>query len=319
MSLLPTIFFVELHRPHEVDLIEILGRPLSYWVSQSTFQPVEDRAKADYKMEEASSSSPPRNSIPAFFPVSKPKPMKTAAESIHIGSVDKQELNNVKALCAQVLKGHKKLTKEIKSFQSELQAQAKESSKVSAATARLIMEVLQAEQKKNFRYQSIALDMKERAFNARADKMEEACLHHCNEHLKALEKSMTVSNPIQDISEMKLLLDNEILVNAQFRKDFSQWMEDRQSGDEKENQQYFGQEVVLVENDEESSYIFATNLGEVDECAPLNTTSMSSSDEDSDDSKMVEPPTSPTRGSCGIRRRKHPWNPLIRKWDRISL
>jgi broad specificity phosphatase PhoE len=206
-------------------------------------------------------------------------------------SVDRQELDNVKLLCAQVLKGHKKLARQLELFQSQLHSKAACSSEKSSTAARQVLATLKEEQQQQLRIQLIAMEMKERAFGARAKQMEEHCLRSFNEQLVQWKKSQDVSHQREDdVSEMQR--------NVQFRRDFSRRIGPSRL-EEEENQ--YGQEVVLVEH-KHVPVVFATNAGDVAEVAPLNMTSVSSIDEDSDDSKMVEPSSSPPRRSRGVWR-----------------
>lgn len=326
-------------------MIELLSRPLSYWVSKNDSDLDHNGASdiLDYggmdKKQQPSSAPDKESPIPSFFPVSSQAATRNKTSSHRI---DRQELNNVKLLCAQVLKGHKKLSKQLKVCQEQLEEDKNKKRDTSVDRKELLQE-LNEQQQFHFRRQLIALDMKERAFSARLRKTEERCKQHCTDQLSSWKQSLDVwkADTDEQWKEWKVLLDHEVQVNAHFRADFSQWMEDQQrssfpscepassfeSG--KENEEYADDDV---DDDETTPILFATNLGEVSEQAPLCNSGSSSSDDvlpgyggnqdddDDDDDELlrVEKVPVPPRRPFLIRRR-HPWTPLARKWDRICL
>lgn len=72
--------YAKRHRKNETEVIELLSRPLSYWVTERSRDP-NTSMTSFYSREVEETRSPP------------PQP-----------SIDRQELYNVKLLCAQVLK-----------------------------------------------------------------------------------------------------------------------------------------------------------------------------------------------------------------------
>jgi hypothetical protein len=347
-------------------LIELLSRPLSHWVSKvDTSRFVESdigsaleygRVVDDQPKKEASSSS---ILLPSFFPVSSPAPggarPKTTSTSKNKNNalrIDRQELNNVKLLCAQVLKGHKKLSKQLKVCQEQLSKKDDDddddddkSKRDTATTKQELLQELNEQQQFHFRRQLIALDMKERAFTARVCKMEERCEQHCADQLFSWKQSMHgwKSQTEDQWKEWKVLLDHEVQVNARFRNDFSLWMEDHQSngtigplGCEQAAASFESGKENDDDDDKTTPILFATNLGEVSESAPLCNSGSSSSDDaadadddaailkhavndgDEDDDELRKVPLAPPRRPFLIRRR-HPWTPLARKWDRVCL
>lgn len=204
-----------------------------------------------------------------------------------------------------------------------------------------LLDQVQQQQQDQFRRQLIALDMKERAFLARVQKMETTCQQHIKDQLLSLQQSLDAwkSESTDQWKEWKVLLDHERQVNARFRDNLSQWMEDRNRDESQDDDFDYNEEDDDggKENDE-TPIVFATNLGETDECTPLRGSSSSSSSSSGED-EMVHVQSS--RGGVYTQvvhadgnddeliqlpfrrpylvRRKHPWNPLVRKWDRITL
>ena len=303
------VVIVEQHRSKETDLIELLNRPLSYWLSQVASHPTEGGAHP--------SDAGQVIDKPAAHPVGpasheKPSPLPPGLTEASTATnitplVDRQELDNVKCLCAQVLKGHKRLARQLELFQTQLQEKNESSAtKTSSAAAQRVLETLKEEQNKQFRIQLLALDMKERAFDARAKRMEERCLDQFDEQLTQWKKTHENSLCTRQTSELKGLLDGEVSMNEQcHRERSSQRMQMYRWQD---NQA--GQEVVLWEKNHFPGF-FPMNLAELEEPTPLNVTSTSFSD-GSENPDSPEPP-SPSRRRRGIGRFRHPREPSVRR------
>ena len=329
-------------------MIELLSRPLSDWIpttnpaKANTDERQVNHASGDndydydYGVGETtmnkaatSISSAASSVIPSFFPVFNPGPRKEKSSSQTRGNshsnsnnnsnsnsnstIDRQELNNVKLLCAQVLKGHKKLSKQVKACQETLQGIStldkhnNNKNKNNNNNEESILQKVQEQQQTQFRRQLIALDMKERAFMARVNKMEATCTQRSKEESNTNQNQWILMNQklanlqtsweawkvesTNQWKEWKVLLDHERQVNATFRNDFSEWMEDRTStndasswDDDYESGKENEEEEEDGKDDGETPIVFATNLGEVSDCAPLRgSTSSSSSDDDDPD------------------------------------
>jgi hypothetical protein len=204
--------YAKRHRKHDKKLLELLSRPLSFWVSKR--------------------NRDPNASITSFREDRVPPP----------SAVDKQDIYNVKVLCAQVLKGHKKLAKQLVKCQEQL-----ETSKFDKTE---ILKELHEQQQHHFYRQLIALDMKEKAMRAHANKMEERCMNQCELKVKGWQKGMESwkSSTEAKMKEWQVLLEHEVKINAHFRNDLGEWME----------------EQGPIE-----TFMFATPLGELNEDAPL--------------------------------------------------
>jgi hypothetical protein len=125
--------------------------------------------------------------------------------------------------------------------------------------------------------------MKEKAMRAHVNKMEERCMNNVDSKVKAWKQGMDSWKSSTDakMKEFQVLLEHEVKINAHFRNDLALWMEEQ---------------VVPVQ----TPFMFATNLGELNEEAPLCPNKKAVSE----DLNHVK---------------KRPWKPLFRHWDRIML
>ena len=221
--------YAKKHHRHNKELIEILQRPLIYWINQR-------EKDAQPSVTSLTVEDDNRRIDP---PLSTPRTPNEPSQ------IDRQEIDNVKKLCAQVLKGHKKLSKRVTTCQEKLDA-------VYFDKAQILKE-LHEEQKNNFHRQAIALDMKERAMNEKLNKMEELCTERFQGKYEDWKQSVDLWKTSTDnkLTEWHVLLENEIKVNSHFRNDLSRWMD----------------EQSLESRD--TPFVFATPLGELNERVPL--------------------------------------------------
>jgi hypothetical protein len=205
--------YVKRHRKKDRHMIELLSRPLSFWISERNRDP---NASITSFREEPDA----RTALPSPPPV------------------DREELYNVKLLCAQVLRGHKKLAKQVADCEKKVETAHLDKAQV--------LKELHDQQKKHFRYQLIALEMKEKAMRAHVNKMEERCLKNCDVKVQGWRKGLDSWKMKTDerMNEWRLLLDYEIKINAHFRKD-------------------------QTSEGTATPFVFATPLGELDEKIPL--------------------------------------------------
>jgi hypothetical protein len=217
--------YAKRHRKGDKTLIELLGRPLSFWITERSR---DARASLtsfrDEERQDARNPPPP--------PPPPPPP-----------SVDRQELYNVKLLCAQVLKGHKKLAKQVVACKEKLEEARFDKTQV--------LKDLHEQQKKHFYTQLIALDMKEKAMRAHVNRMEERFDKKSEARVQGWKKGLDSwkSTTEERMREWNVLLEHDITINAHFRKDVSEWMEETSTT------------VTPI--------VFATSLGELNEEAPL--------------------------------------------------
>lgn len=161
------------------------------------------------------------------------------------------------------------------------------------------MKELQEQQRSQFYRQLIALDMKEKAMRAYVDKMEKQCMDHVDSRVDCWKKGMESwkSSTESKMQEWKILLEKEVKVNAHFRNDLTHWMEE---------QMLFRDELThwmeeQVQKSVQTPFMFATNLGEMNEETPLCPDKKNDFVGDAD------------------RVKKRPWKPFFRHWDRIML
>ena len=189
--------YAKRHRKKDKELIELLSRPLSYWVTERRKDPAA--------------------AVTSFGDLNHHG--KSASLSPSSDLIDHHELQNVKKLCHRVLKGHKKLLKKMEKCEKNVDA-------AQVNKAQVMMD-LHEQQQKQFYRQLIALDMKEKAMRAYVKKSEERCLKSCDAKLQSwrsgLESWKTATE--DSIKEWQVLLGHESKVNAHFRNDLSKWME----------------------------------------------------------------------------------------------
>jgi hypothetical protein len=179
-------------------------------------------------------------------------------------------------------------------FHEQMQSQAESLGKTSSTTSQRILETLQEEQKRQFRIQLIALDMKKRAFDVRAEQLAQQCLERYDELLQRSNRFHP--NPQQVASKSKLLHDPQRQANSLFRPKPSQPSQPTMKHCRTEDMDsQHGQEVVLIPSRRRNAFPIAANVSNGDEFPLLNTTSLPSSDEESNDSTTVAPPVSPPR------------------------
>jgi hypothetical protein len=248
--------FAKQHRKDDKALIDLLSQPLSFWMTERGRDP--DASLTSF--------APPEAVNRVVTPLPPPKCSKATA-------VDREELDNVKLLCAQVIKGHKNLAKQVATCQDKLEDARVDKSQ--------ILKELHEEQKKHFYRQLVALDMKERTMQLQMRRMEERCAEHCESTLQGWTRGLHLWKSSADVrmKESRALLDREIQVNAQFRSDVAQWMDDEQS----------------TGTPETAPFVFATPLEEHSERWCLF-----------------------PKGALDHMKRRQ-WQPLFRQWDRIML
>lgn len=199
--------------------------------------------------------------------------------------VDHQEVENIKQLCSQLLKAHKKMAKQVVACKNDLELQSKIIESMNNTKGDILIE-MEEKQKHQFYRQLIALDMKEKAYKTRLRQMEKSHVEELETRMNAWKEEIMDwrESTREEIQEMQFLVDHEAKINASFRNDLAEWMEEQ--------------------HEEKSrnvpAFVFATNLGEIDDEAPL------------------------CGSNAGIEVtldhvKKRPWRPLFKHWDRIML
>jgi len=295
-------------------LIELLSRPLSYWVTESkhhtraTKSCIKEFGASKNVLSEVMTSSHYNKTIPS------PNPLPVVASDVlkshpsnRLNKIDREEINNVKKLCAQLIRGHRKIAKEVVECKKKIHSQSE--ALASAGSKDQILQELTESQRSQFFHQLIALDMKERAYKARLDKME-------RNYVRQLENRLSdwTEKTRDQIFELQLLVKSEARVNTNFRNELADWIEECQ---EKENKCI-------------PSFVFATNMGETGMEVPLvdyddDDRVCAESDDDhrvcaeSDDDHRVCAENDENASSSLNCVKRRPWKPLFKHWDRIML
>jgi hypothetical protein len=289
--------YAKRHHKDRPGLIELLSRPLSYWVNESKNQ--QRNANISSRDDEPESNSGLTSSITSFSrhilaavtpnnsrqqPVVTPPEKKTSSSPTT--SIDREEVENIKTLCSQLLKAHKKLNKQVVACKNDVELHANLIESMNNTKCDLLIQ-MEEQQKHHFYRQLIALDMKEKAFKAKLRKMQKSHVEELESKMNEWKKnaeSWTASTKNQ-IEELQILVNHEAKVNAHFRNDLAEWMEEKRQ----------------EESQNVPAFVFATNLGEVNDQAPLCGNS----------SDGIEVTLHHVK--------KRPWRPLFKHWDRIML
>jgi hypothetical protein len=200
-SHLDPLSYAKRFRPEEKELIQLLSLPISHWikpgVSSTTSSPqysykpqksptrsmrsdfVEtDEEQSKFMLSNYSCGSTDTTvSENSFERTAARGRAKMTTTSSALMKTDSTELNNIKLICLSVLKGHRRLTKELLNVQKQLlkvtEMSAKETIpsqadillKLEKQNAKLLMN-LQEEQQRATRTQLMALEIKEQAIQA---------------------------------------------------------------------------------------------------------------------------------------------------------
>ena len=202
--------YAKRNRKDNQELIQLLEKPLGFWIEATTKQRnVDNRSITSFQKHHSER------------PIS-PKTVVVETETVHNQSlVDQQELANVKLLCAQALRAHKKLSQQLTIYQDQLEAAKYD--KVE------LLKELEAQQKKHFRYQLIALDMKEKALRSHCKTSQENCIKECKSNVEVCQEEFKTWKVSADkkMSEWEDLVEQEAKINAHFRNDLSKWIEEQ--------------------------------------------------------------------------------------------
>jgi hypothetical protein len=294
--------YAKRHHKDRPGLIELLSRPLSYWVTECKTHQQHQRRMEDAARDAApdtnitmpsSITSLSRHIFSAMAPnqstLSKQQqqllPGLTESCNPPPTMVDREEIENVKKLCSQLLKAHRKMAKQVVACKNDLELQCKVIESMNNTKGDILIE-MEEKQKHQFYRQLIALDMKEKAYKAKLRQMEKSHLEKLETRMNALKEEIIdwKESTRDEIEELQFLVGHEAKVNASFRNDLAEWMEEQHQ----------------EESRNIPSFVFATNLGEIDDKAPL------------------------CGNDVGIEVtldhvKKRPWRPLFKHWDRIML
>lgn len=196
-------------------------------------------------------------------------------------SAEKQELQNVKQLCLSVLKGQKRLSREVLRVKESISqnisipsilGDSVEEDSLPTITDDCIEKLRELEetQKRNFKASLIALDMKEQAMRAYVRRMEasikqfmdnakpEKVANRCEEAVDGLKDQIRITARCVDdfagffdnrITEVELNLDQEIQRNAYFRGG----VQHKLGMDQDE-----GEGVEVIRKSDRTPFVFAT-------------------------------------------------------------
>ena len=170
-------------------------------------------------------------------------------------NIDREELNNVKTLCALLWKSQRKMAKQMNASKSEIEIHSELIANM--GTKDEILEDLMKQQRSQMFRNWIALDTKERAYQKTLEKMEKNYIKQLEKRLHSWTGSMRLWNEStrEQLEELRELVDSEAETNEYFRSNMTDWVE-KYTVDQENNSNV-------------PSQVFATNLGEVDQKVPL--------------------------------------------------
>jgi hypothetical protein len=248
-SYLDPLSYVKRFRPNESDLIGLLSLPLSHWLCSSgtngeTAGGATSNTASTSTSTDSKHSTPSKASTHSYMPsVATMNPTQPQQSVPNLSGLntnynynpirstlsvsDRQELNNVKTLCASVMKGQKRLSREMEACKEHVASTvpfANTTTVSSAETSQQLLEQqkalvgkhqeqnavllkeMQGQQHKHFRVQLIALDMKERAMRAHVSSMEHRIVQQVLEYNK---KTLPLQSPPPPPQQQQLLGMNE--------------------------------------------------------------------------------------------------------------
>lgn len=229
---------------------------------------------------------------------------------INKNEINREEMNNMKTLCVHLWKSHRKMARQINDCKIDIESRSKVLATM-GTKEEILEELMKAQRSQMFR-NLIALDMKERAYQSRLDKMEERYVQQLEKRLHSWTGSMRLWNEStrEQLQELRTFVDSEADINGQFRNNMTDWIEKYQQDQEN--------------NPSLPSHVFATNLGEINERIPLCAafrgafcgygTDTTDGDTDTDPIIGVDENASPLK-----RVKKRPWKPLFKNRDKIPL
>jgi hypothetical protein len=261
--------YAKRHHKDRPGLIELLSRPLIYWVTESKNQ--QRKASRDDETVTVNSRTSSTPLIPSSFSSrhedggeamtpSSPR-QQTDVETIvtektsHAPTlVEREEIENIKTLCSQLLRAHKKMNKQVLACKNYLELHANLIESINNTKSDILIQ-MEEQQKHHFYRQLIALDMKEKAYKAKLRKIQKSHVGELESRMKGWKETMKAwtESTKEQIDELQFLFDTEATINAHFRNDLAEWLEEQQR-DECRNV---------------PTFVFATNLGEINEKAPL--------------------------------------------------
>jgi hypothetical protein len=275
---------------------ELLSRQLSYWISENKQRQQQERNQNQPFMTLRDDPNASVTSFSKTIVASLPSGLHKASvldsnrlDKCGIRSnidVIELEVHNLKVLCSQLLRSHKIMAKQIAACREEIRMRSPSvmNSRKSILQKKNVGEMdgvlreLQEQQKHHFFRQLISLDMKEKAFEARVRRVEESFLSKMDTKLTGWEKIMTAwkESTQEQLNEIQVLIGSESKVNARFRHDLAGWLEEQQHCQSSDH-----------------SFLFATNLGDMNNTVPLCGSANNSAD--------------------GVKKR--PCKPVFEHWD----
>jgi hypothetical protein len=223
-SYLDPLSYVKRFRPNENDLIGLLSLPLSHWLcgggtnsgeaAGNTTSTSTDTSKQSTQSTQSTPSNPSTYAYKSAAAMAQPQQQQSSMTPSGLNTnynynpirstlsaADRQELNNVKTLCAGVVKGHKRLSREMEACKEHVASTLLSANATTVSSAELeqqqttlvekhqeqnavLLKEMQDQQQKHFRVQLIALDMKEKAMRAHVHGMERRIVQQVLEYNK---------------------------------------------------------------------------------------------------------------------------------------
>lgn len=165
------LMYAKIWRREEQELIELLSKPLSYWMKK---QSMVTTAQSDMPVIESAKT-----------------PKRTTAATRN-AAVKEEEFNNIKAIAATIVRAQKRQAQAIQVHKNQVEAMLEEFQSWNAQERAKQLEKLEKHHAQHFKTQLIALDMKEKAMLARVKAME-----------KRINKTMELSKQVRDVRDRR--------------------------------------------------------------------------------------------------------------------
>lgn len=180
--------YAKIWRREDEDLIKMLERPISYWISGEESPPTSpvsstSRGKAQQQKRgvrlkqpnagrtSASSTTPSRIPDPPASPDHsnqiQPPPPSALKSPSRLTKDEKRELSNIKLITAAIVKSQKKQMAEAENDKRDMDAKLMTLAKSEALARRDMVKFVDERVKKSCKAHLVAIDMKERAFESR--------------------------------------------------------------------------------------------------------------------------------------------------------
>jgi hypothetical protein len=185
--------YAKIWRREETELLQLLSRPLSYWMSKSPFSLASSPTSTFIEKTQAELTaidSPPE---------SLPKTRHPSAAERNAGAKD-EELDNIKTIARTIVRAQRRQGQALQGHKNHVETSLQDFSSWNAQERIKQLNELEKRHAQHFRVQLIALDMKEKAMMARVKSME----RRMNKTLELSKQVRAIRERRQDVALQRL-------------------------------------------------------------------------------------------------------------------